>query len=134
LFDSDRSGSIDPKELKEVMLSMGFDAKNNAVYQIISDLDSDGSGAIDFEEYVCMMTPTKADDDDDESYWWKIFYMFDVERKGTISLKDLTRVAKELGEIMDTQELTAMWDKGDINRDEQVNFEDFYKIMTKKTK
>ena len=39
LFDTDGSGSIDPKELKAAMQSLGFEAKNQTIFQMISDLD-----------------------------------------------------------------------------------------------
>ena len=34
LFDTDGSGEIDPKELKAAMQSLGFEAKNQTIYQI----------------------------------------------------------------------------------------------------
>ena len=44
-----RSGAIDPKELKAAMQSLGFEAKNQTIFQMISDLDKNQSGNIDFE-------------------------------------------------------------------------------------
>lgn len=49
LFDTDGSGTIDPKELKAAMQSLGFEAKNQTIYQMISDIDQvrkDKKGAI----------------------------------------------------------------------------------------
>merc|ERR1719164_153147 len=57
LFDTDGSGTIDPKELKAAMQSLGFEAKNQTIYQMIADIDKDNSGTIDFEEFLDMMTP-----------------------------------------------------------------------------
>jgi Ca2+-binding EF-hand superfamily protein len=56
LFDTDGSGTIDPKELKAAMQSLGFEAKNQTIYQMIGDIDKDGSGSIDFDEFLDMMT------------------------------------------------------------------------------
>ena len=56
LFDTDGSGTIDPKELKSAMQSLGFEAKNATIYQMIGDIDKDGSGSIDFDEFLDMMT------------------------------------------------------------------------------
>jgi len=50
------AGTIDPKELKSAMQSLGFEAKNATIYQMIGDIDKDGSGAIDFDEFLDMMT------------------------------------------------------------------------------
>eukprot|EP00611_Tribonema_gayanum_P009292 TRINITY_DN19079_c0_g1_i1.p1 TRINITY_DN19079_c0_g1~~TRINITY_DN19079_c0_g1_i1.p1 ORF type:complete len:146 (+),score=29.60 TRINITY_DN19079_c0_g1_i1:152-589(+) len=63
LFDTDGSGSIDPKELKAAMQSLGFEAKNQTIYQMIADIDKDSSGAIDFEEFLDMMTAKMSDKD-----------------------------------------------------------------------
>lgn len=49
-------GTIDPKELKAAMQSLGFEAKNQTIYQMIADIDKDGSGTIDFDEFLDMMT------------------------------------------------------------------------------
>ena len=56
LFDTDGSGTIDPKELKAAMKSLGFEAKNATIFQMITDIDKDGSGNIDFDEFLNMMT------------------------------------------------------------------------------
>ena len=50
------AGTIDPRELKAAMQSLGFEAKNQTIYQMIADIDKDGSGSIDFEEFLDMMT------------------------------------------------------------------------------
>eukprot|EP01015_Nassula_variabilis_P024256 TRINITY_DN4617_c0_g1_i5.p1 TRINITY_DN4617_c0_g1~~TRINITY_DN4617_c0_g1_i5.p1 ORF type:complete len:209 (-),score=88.32 TRINITY_DN4617_c0_g1_i5:103-729(-) len=132
LFDVDGTGSIDPKELKAAMTSLGFEAKNQTIYQMISDLDADGSGAIDFQEFLDMMTARMSDKDSREDIA-KVFKLFDEDRSGQISLKNLRRVARELGETMDDNELQEMIERADQNGDGVINFEEFYNIMTKKT-
>lgn len=43
-------------ELKEAINALGIEAKAAAVYQMIAELDSDGSGQIEFDEFYEMMT------------------------------------------------------------------------------
>ncbi|KAE9370459.1 EF-hand [Stipitochalara longipes BDJ] len=57
----------------------------------------------------------------------RAFALFDTEDKGIISLEDLRRVARELGEGLEEEELIAMIDefdlegKGGVGREEFVN-------------
>ena len=132
LFDTDGSGSIDPKELKAAMQSLGFEAKNQTIFQMISDLDKNKSGTIDFEEFLDMMTARMSDKDSREDIA-KVFRLFDDDNTGQITLRNLRRVARELGETMTDEELQEMVDRADSNGDGNVSFDDFFNIMTKKT-
>jgi centrin-1 len=48
---------------------------------MISDLDADGSGAIDFDEFLSLMTARVGDRDSREDIE-KVFKLFDDERNG----------------------------------------------------
>ena len=63
---------------------------------MICDLDSDGNGSIDFSEWVNLMTSRVSDKDSRKSLN-KVFALFDDEKTGYISIKNLRRVAQELG-------------------------------------
>jgi centrin-1 len=99
---------------------------------MISDLDKNKSGTIDFEEFLDMMTARMSDKDTREDVA-KVFRLFDDDNTGTISLRNLRRVARELGETMTDEELQEMVDRADSNGDGAVTMDDFYNIMTKKT-
>lgn len=114
------------------MTSLGFESKNQTIYQMIADLDADGSGQIDFEEFLTLMTARVSDKDSRENIR-KIFNLFDDEKTGFISIKNLRRVAKELGETIDESELQEMVERADTNGDGLVSEEEFYNIITKKT-
>ena len=64
----------------------------------------------------------------------KIFELFDDDKTGYISLQNLKRVARELGETnMDDAELLEMIERADTDHDGQISSEEFYSIMTQKT-
>jgi len=59
-IDSDKSGKIDTKEIKEIMeriaVEMGTDKPSDRdVDQVIKHLDTDGSGTIEFEEFKILI-------------------------------------------------------------------------------
>ncbi|POM68417.1 Ca2+-binding protein/EF-hand superfamily protein [Phytophthora palmivora] len=99
---------------------------------MIGDIDKDGSGSIDFEEFLDMMTAKMSDKDSREDIQ-KVFNLFDDDQTGKISLRNLKRVAKELGETMTDAELLEMIERADTDQDGEINAEEFYAIMTKKT-
>ena len=133
LFDSDKSGEIDTEELKSALKNLGIDAKNQTLTNMMADLDKDNSGQIDFDEFIDMMTAKMSDRDTREDLQ-KVFQLFlgDDDHADKILLKHLKRVARELNENMSEEELQEMIARADLNKDQGVDFEEFYQIMTKK--
>ena len=114
LFDSDRSGEIDSEELKQALKNLGIDSKNQTLANMMADLDKDGSGKIDFDEFINMMTAKMSDRDTREDLQ-KVFRLFlgDDEKADKIELKHLKRVARELNENMSEEELDEMIKRAD---------------------
>lgn len=54
-FDADKSNSIDADELVNVFASMGQEVTLDSMKQMIATVDDNGSGDIDFEEFIMMM-------------------------------------------------------------------------------
>lgn len=133
LFDVDGSGRIDPKELKEAMISLGYTNNNAVISDMIADLDKDGTGDIDFDEFLNIFTLQIGAGSGEESREdvAKIFHLFDVEKTGYISLNQLKRVARELGETMSDAELLEMIERASSRDDGLVSFDDFYNILSK---
>ena len=120
-------------ELKAAMVSLGFDLRNTNIYQMIADLDSDGNAQIDFDEWVHLMS-NRVSVSSSKAAILKIFPLYDDEKTDHISVKNLRRVATDLGEEISEEELQEMIDRADLDRDGLVNFEEFYTILTRKIK
>jgi centrin-1 len=78
-----------------------------------------------------MMTAKISDRDSREDIN-KVFAMFDSENKGSITLRDLKRVAKELGETMTEAELLEMIERADSDADGNISADDFFQILTRR--
>ena len=60
-------------------------------------MDENGSGYIDFQGYVYLMS-TRITDDDPRSEISKLFALFDDDKTGYITIQSLRRIVKDLGE------------------------------------
>lgn len=66
---------------------------------------------------------------DPEAEIRKAFELFDDDHTGKISLKNMRRVARELGEQLGDEELQAMIDEFDRDQDGMISLEEFTHIM-----
>lgn len=129
LFDTDKDRAIDYHELKVAMRALGFDVKKADVMKILKDYDRESTGKITFDDFSEVMTDWMLDRDPQEEVF-KAFRLFDDDDSGKISLRNLRRVARELGENMTDEELRAMIDEFDKDGDGEINEEEFLAIMT----
>merc|ERR1712216_300296 len=104
-------------EIKVAMKALGMDAKSDEIRKLINDIDSDGDGTIDFDEFLAMMTARK---------------LFDDDKTVTISFKNLKRVCQELGENMTDDELKEMMDWADKDGDGVLNEDEFINAVMRK--
>merc|ERR1711959_729576 len=112
LFDADASGMIDVRELKAAMRALGFEVKNEELKKMVADIDGDGNGTIEFGEFLQMMTGKMGE---------KVFKLFDDDYTNKISFRNLARVAEELGENIDDEELQDMINQADRDGDGEIN-------------
>lgn len=85
-------------------------------------MDRDGKGVIEFADFMELMT-TKISERDPREEILKAFRLFDDDNTGKISLKNLKRVARELGETMADEELQEMIDEADRDGDGEISEE-----------
>merc|ERR1712225_108727 len=131
LFDNDASGATDVRELKAAMRALGFEIKNEELKKMVTDVDNDGNGTIEFGEFLHMMTAKMGEKDTREDIE-KVFKLFDNDSTNKISFRNLARVAEELGEHVDDEELQDMINQSDRDGDGEINLDEFYRIMKKK--
>ena len=128
LFDTDKTGTIDYHELKVAMRALGFDVKKQEVLSIMKDYDRDNAGQIEYPDFLEIMTQKISERDPVEEII-KAFKLFDEDSTGRISLRNLRRVARELGENLSDDELQAMIDEFDKDGDGEISENEFLAIM-----
>ena len=132
LFDTNHNGSIDLRELKAAMRALGHqNVTKRSCADMFIELDKDPASTLNFEDFVRIMAPRMHPlDPRDEAM--KVFELFDTDKVGKISFKNLKKVSAEIGEDFNDKELHEMINEADRNGDGTVSFEEFWKVMKKK--
>jgi len=128
LLDTDSSSKINSKELKVALLVLGFEPVKGEAKSLIKEISQDNSDKIDYPEFEELIA-TKILDRDPREEILKAFKLFDEENTGKISIKNLTKIARELGETMTDEELNEMIKEVDRDGDNLITQEDFLRYM-----
>jgi len=131
LFDKDGDGQITVKELGTVMKSLGLNPSESELQDMLNEVDADGSGAIEFNEFLTMMA-RKGAGSDPEKELREAFKVFDRDGTGTISRDELRHVMKSLGENLTEDEIDEMLKMADKDGDGTIDYSEFAEIMAHK--
>ncbi|KAJ3674734.1 hypothetical protein LUZ60_005350 [Juncus effusus] len=128
LFDKDGDGCITFDELATVIKSFGQNPSKEELHEMISDVDSDQNGTIEFGEFLHLMS-RKIKENDAEEELKEAFKVFDKDQNGFISACELRHVMINLGEKLTDEEVEQMIQEADLDGDGQVNFDEFVRMM-----
>ncbi|KAL6708993.1 Calcium-binding component of the spindle pole body (SPB) half-bridge [Coniothyrium glycines] len=144
LFDLDKDGLIDYHELKVAMKALGFDLPKSDILHLLntygvpapppqkgapprSQFAAPPRQLLSFQAFQTLMAQRIVSRDPQEEII-RAFELFDEGGKGRITLQDLTRVARELGEGLSHDELVAMIEEFDMDGDNAISREEFINI------
>ena len=130
LFDHDENGSVSTDELGQVLRSLGENPSENELRDMVNEIDEDGSGSIEFMEFLVLMT-SKVKEMTHEEEITEAFKVLDRERDDYLTVKEIKYFMRKVAHIrLSNEEAEAMLKYADSDGDGMVSFEDFRK-MTK---
>ncbi|XP_077236072.1 calcium-binding EF-hand family protein [Tasmannia lanceolata] len=125
-FDSNGDGKISGSELGDVLNALGSSTSPEEIRKMMDEIDKDGDGFIDLKEFADFHRGSG----DVSGELRDAFEMYDLDKNGLISAKELHMVLRKLGEKCSIEECTRMICSVDSDGDGSVNFEEFKKMMT----
>jgi len=130
--------TIPTTKVKTTMRALGLDTSNSSeMSSILSTLDGEKTGVVEWDMYLQVMALKLTHDEEDgdaaterrQREIQRAFELFDSEGRGVITLGDLRRVARVLGEDVSDQDLQEMIDEAAGTRPGQVFLKDFEEVM-----
>eukprot|EP00501_MAST-03F_sp_TOSAG23-6_P001370 GSMAST32.ASY1.ANO1.1424.1 assembled CDS len=106
----------------EVMRSLGQDPSPEEVKEMIAEVDTDGGGTIDFEEFLEMMAKLMQQGGNNESDYIEAFKILDRDGNGSISAEEMYYISTHLGEKATDDEIQQLIRSADVDGDGQVCF------------
>ena len=131
LFDTNHSGAIDGRELKAAMRALGHEVTKQMCNAMFREVDKDpADGDLNFDDFCKIMAPRlKQADTRDEVM--RTYECFDANKQGYITIKELRKMADDVGESLSDEELHEMIAEADRTGDGKITFDEFYRVMKK---
>ena len=127
LFDRDGDALLTASELGVVMRALGLTPTEADLKEIVTSVDKDGNGKVDFNEFLNLVT-SKGLGEMDDAEVRDAFRIFDREDNGFISEAEFRHILTDIGEKMTEAECTEMMKDVQVTNG-QINYEEFIKMM-----
>ncbi|CCI45691.1 hypothetical protein ABG067_005145 [Albugo candida] len=131
-FDKDRSGTIDVWELRQVLQAMGQQPTEEELFQMISEVDNDMSGAIDFAEFLQVIDNQKDRaamyDDDSDMIDAFVACGGSPDKSGFVRKEALIKIIKQdFGLTINIEEIINTLD---VDGSGKIEYKEFKAILT----
>jgi len=130
MFDADNSGTLDITELKSVMTSIGLALEDWELRSMIAEVDDDGSGTIDWGEFLYLMSKKTVDAENQQQLAFE-FFMEPKDRSGKIRkerfVSQIQKLTNEFSkETLEAMIVQAKCEDHDFNT---LSYKEFVKMM-----
>merc|ERR1740139_1685687 len=119
--------------MKEGLTKAGFKEIPPDLQAIMTDIDSDGSGVIDYTEFLAATVDKKHYMQ--ESAVWDAFKFFDKDGNGKISRQELDQVLGDptVKDTLGDDTIAKLLTDVDTDGDGEIDFQEFMAMMKKET-
>ncbi|KAK4440958.1 Calmodulin-like protein 3 [Sesamum alatum] len=133
MFDRNGDGKISRKELSDSLENLGIHIPEKELGQMIENVDANGDGYVDLEEFGTLYAAIMEGDDrgDEEGDMREAFNVFDQNGDGFITVEELRSVLSSLGlkQGRSLEDCKRMIMRVDVDGDGRVNFDEFRQMM-----
>ncbi|KAI0122049.1 EF-hand [Daldinia grandis] len=127
-YDTDKGGNISVEEFAKVMSqSPGKQPTADEVQKMIKEVDLDGDGTINFNEFITMMTGQTYPPVDEEIDYAKAWKEFEPSLNGSITQSQFRQLVAGLGEPIGDVEIDQI--VNNVDGEGKITFQEFENFM-----
>lgn len=127
MIDTDNSGQITSKELKEGLKRFGANLSESEISDLMQAADVDSSGTIDYGEFIAATLHLNKVEREDHLF--AAFSYFDKDGSGYITQNELQQACEEFG--IEDDHLEEMIQEVDQDNDGRIDYNEFVAMMQK---
>ena len=145
VYDDNNDGTINKEELGAAMKYMGLNPTKKELQDIMDKLDADGSGVLEFQEYLNLVQTIKNADPldfdptlnsnnltkEEEEQIKEKFLLFDADGSGSINKEELGAAMRYMGQNPTEAEVQTMLESLDKDGTNVLEFPEFLSLMGK---
>lgn len=125
VLDKNKDGTLSIEEIQKGIAESAVEIPGDLI-EIMKNLDTDGSGNIDYTEFIAATLSQKQYLK--KEVLWSAFRVFDKDGDGRITKQELAAIWKEQA---DGEAIKAMVSEVDLDGDGEISFDEFVKMMEK---
>lgn len=129
-IDVNGTGCLTMSELKQALKNVGHELPNKKLHEIFKTLDYANDGVIHYSEFIAATLTSRIIVD--EHMIWTLFNIFDVDKSGKITSKNLKVVLKKMGIVYSDQKIENIIKEVNKQNTGEISFEDFKTLMSQK--
>nr|P15159.1 RecName: Full=Troponin C [Tachypleus tridentatus]prf//1508214A troponin C [Tachypleus tridentatus] len=132
MFDRDKKGVIHTNMVSTILRTLGQTFEEKDLKDLIAEIDQDGSGELEFEEFMALAARFLVEEDAEamQEELREAFRLYDKQGQGFINVSDLRDILRALDDKLTEDELDEMIAEIDTDGSGTVDFDEFMEMMT----
>ena len=131
IFDQDNDGFVSKKEMQRMMTYLGNPLTDQEVNDILKEAGSE-RGSLDYSEFCKLLGigVKQSREADPEEEMQHAFELFDRDRDGVITAKEMMAALKGFGVTLTEREVDQLIGEATLSASRSVSYDVFKKVMT----
>jgi len=131
-FDTEGKGAIGVETIGNILRMMGVKIKEADLKEVVDEVDDDGSGMLEFEEFTELAAKFLIEEDEEElkNELKEAFRIYDKDGQGFITNEVLKEILREIDPKLTETDLDGIIEEVDEDGSGTMDLDEFMEMMS----